>query len=77
MRGTIEANNGETLGQLAAAGVGIARVGALSVIEDIAPVRLVAVLEADNPGDVELIHAAFVDLLAARLAPVTQSASRT
>ena len=30
VRGSIEANNGETLGQLATAGVGIARVGAFS-----------------------------------------------
>ena len=34
--GNIEANNGETLGQLAAAGIGIARVGAFSVAAEIA-----------------------------------------
>ncbi|TPG54506.1 LysR family transcriptional regulator [Sphingomonas glacialis] len=86
VKGNIEANNGETLGQLAAAGVGIARVGAFSVVEDIAAGRLVALLEPYNPGDVEMIHAVFVggsnlparvrvfvDFLAARLAPVTQS----
>ncbi len=80
VRGNIEANNGETLGQLAAAGVGLARVGAFSVVDDIAAGRLVAVLEAYNPGDVEQIHAvfvggtnvparvrAFVDFLAAQL----------
>lgn len=80
VKGNIEANNGETLGQLAAAGVGIARVGAFSVVDDIASGRLVPVLERFNPGDVELIHAvfvggantparvrAFVDFLAARL----------
>ena len=33
VKGNIEANNGETLGQLAAAGVGIARVGAFSVVD--------------------------------------------
>ncbi len=60
VRGNIEANNGETLGQLAAAGVGLARVGAFSVVDDIAAGRLVAVLEAYNPGDVEQIHAVFV-----------------
>ncbi len=60
VRGNIEANNGETLGQLAAAGVGMARVGAFSVVDDIAAGRLVAVLEAYNPGDVEQIHAVFV-----------------
>ncbi len=60
VRGNIEANNGETLGQLAAAGVGMARVGAFSVVDDIAAGRLVAVLEAYTPGDVEQIHAVFV-----------------
>ena len=60
VRGNIEANNGETLGQLAAAGVGVARVGAFSVVDDIAAGRLVPILEGFNPGDVELIHAVFV-----------------
>jgi DNA-binding transcriptional LysR family regulator len=80
VKGNIEANNGETLGQLAAAGVGVARVGAFSVAGEIASGRLVPILEDYNPGDVELIHAvfvggastparvrAFVDFLAARL----------
>jgi len=80
VKGNIEANNGETLGQLAANGVGIARVGAFSVAGEIADGRLVPILEAYNPGDVELIHAVFVggantparvrvfvDFLAARL----------
>jgi DNA-binding transcriptional LysR family regulator len=60
VRGNIEANNGETLGQLAAAGVGVARVGRFSVADDIAAGRLVPLLEAYNPGDVEQIHAVFV-----------------
>lgn len=80
VKGSIEANNGETLGQLAAAGVGIARVGSFSVAEEIASGRLVPILEEFNPGDVEQIHAVFVggastparvrvfvDFLAARL----------
>lgn len=80
VKGNIEANNGETLGQLAAGGVGIARVGAFSVANEIAEGSLLPVLEAFNPGDVEMIHAvfvggvntparirAFVDFLAARL----------
>jgi DNA-binding transcriptional LysR family regulator len=58
--GNIEANNGETLGQLAAAGVGVARVGTFSVADDIAAGRLIPLLETYNPGDVELIHAVFV-----------------
>jgi DNA-binding transcriptional LysR family regulator len=60
VKGNIEANNGETLGQLAAAGVGVARVGAFSVVDDIAAGRLIPILEDFNPGDVELIHAVFV-----------------
>jgi DNA-binding transcriptional LysR family regulator len=60
VRGNIEANNGETLGQLAAAGVGIARVGSFSVAAEIADGQLVPLLEAFNPGDVEVIHAVFV-----------------
>ena len=81
VKGNIEANNGETLGQLAAVGVGITRVGRFSVVDAIAEGRLVPLLEDYNPGDVELIHAvfvggstvparvrAFVDFLADRLA---------
>lgn len=60
VRGNIEANNGETLGQLAAAGVGVTRVGAFSVIDEVAAGRLVPLLEAFNPGDEEKIHAVFV-----------------
>lgn len=60
VQGGIEANNGETLGQLAALGVGIARVGAFSVANELAEGRLVPVLEEFNPGDVEQIHAVFV-----------------
>ena len=58
--GNIEANNGETLGQLAAAGVGIARVGSFSVVAEIASGELVPLLEEYNPGDIETIHAVFV-----------------
>ncbi|RMB35684.1 DNA-binding transcriptional LysR family regulator [Sphingomonas sp. PP-F2F-G114-C0414] len=81
VKGNIEANNGETVAQLAVAGVGIARVGTFSVADDIAAGRLVPLFEDLNPGDVELIHAVFVgginmparvrvfvDFLAARLA---------
>ena len=80
VKGGIEANNGETLGQLAAAGVGIARVGAFSVVGELGRGELVPLLQEFNPGDVEVIHAVFVggasvparlrvfvDFLAARL----------
>lgn len=58
--GNIEANNGETLGQLAVDGVGITRVGNFGIIDDVTAGRLVPILEAFNPGDVEPIHAVFV-----------------
>src|SRR3546814_10105662 len=59
VKGNIEANNGETLGQLAAAGVGIARVGAFSVVDEIARGELVPILEDYTQGDVEPNHAVF------------------
>ena len=80
VRGNIEANNGETLGQLAAMGVGIARVGTFSVAGEMARGALIPILEEYNPGDVEAVHAlfaggantparvrVFVDFLAERL----------
>ena len=60
VQGNIEANNGETLAQLAVEGVGVARVGSFSVAAEVADGRLVPILEAFNPGDVETIHAIFV-----------------
>lgn len=60
VKGSIEANSGETLGELAAQGVGIARVGRFSVVTEIDTGRLVPLLEDYNPGDVEHIHAVFV-----------------
>ncbi len=60
VKGDIEANNGETLGQLATAGVGVTRVGVFSVADELANGRLVPLLEAYNPGDIEVIHAVFV-----------------
>jgi DNA-binding transcriptional LysR family regulator len=60
VRGTIEANSGETLSQLALDGVGIARVGDFSLGDAIADGRLAPLLEAFNPGDKEVFHAVFV-----------------
>lgn len=60
VHGNIEANNGETLGQLAVDGVGITRVGNFSIADDLAAGRLVPLLEDYNPGDMEAIHAVFV-----------------
>jgi len=56
----VEANNGETLGQLAGEGVGITRVGAETVQDQIRAGALVPLLEEFNPGDVEEINAVFV-----------------
>lgn len=60
VRGPVEANNGETLTQLALAGVGVTRVGSFSVGRAIEAGLLVPLLEAFNPGDREPIHAVFV-----------------
>lgn len=60
VHGPVEANNGETLTQLARDGVGITRVGAFSAVDDIREGRLIPLLEAFNPGDREPIHAVFV-----------------
>ncbi|MBB3595031.1 DNA-binding transcriptional LysR family regulator [Rhizobium sp. BK529] len=60
VKGSVEANNGEALGQLAAEGVGITRVGTRTVEDAIRSGRLVPLLEEFNPGEVEEIHAVFV-----------------
>lgn len=60
VRGPVEANNGETLAQLALAGAGITRVGHFSVAHAISRGDLIPILEAFNPGDREPIHAVFV-----------------
>lgn len=79
--GRVVVNNGETLRQMALEGVGIARLGRFHVADDLARGDLVPILEAYNPGDLELVHAihaggglapprvkAFIDHMAARLA---------
>lgn len=58
--GNLKVNNGETMKQLALAGVGICRVGLFHVEEDIKAGRLVLLLEKYNPGDVEFISAVYV-----------------
>ncbi|MFJ6025388.1 LysR family transcriptional regulator [Brevundimonas sp. NPDC092305] len=60
VQGNVEANNGDTLVQLACEGVGIARVGSFNVVDHLAAGRLIPLLEAFNPGDREAIHAVFV-----------------
>lgn len=58
--GSIEANNGESLAQLAIAGVGIARIGTFAVRDELAAGRLIPLLEAFNPQDREPLHLVFV-----------------
>jgi DNA-binding transcriptional LysR family regulator len=58
--GKVLVNNGETMRQMALAGVGVARLGLFHVAADIETGSLVAILEDFNPGDLELIHAVHV-----------------
>ncbi len=57
--GNLQASDGEALRQMAVAGVGITRLAAFTVHDDLAAGRLVPVLEAQNPGDLEDFHAVF------------------
>lgn len=81
----IEANSGETLGQLPRLGIGIVRLGEFLVDPDIKAGRVVPMLQEFNPHDAEEVHAvfvagsntparvrAFVDFLAERLRDRTQ-----
>ncbi|MGM4892935.1 LysR family transcriptional regulator [Tardiphaga sp. 839_C3_N1_4] len=53
-------SDGEAMQHLAVAGMGVARLARFHVEADIKAGRLVPVLEAFNPGDIEPIHAVFV-----------------
>ncbi|KRG69714.1 LysR family transcriptional regulator [Stenotrophomonas terrae] len=58
--GNAQASDGEALHRLAVAGLGLARLAAFQVRDDIAAGRLLAVLEHCNPGDLEEVHAVYV-----------------
>jgi DNA-binding transcriptional LysR family regulator len=58
--GNVQVSDGEALRSLALAGIGLARLAAFQVKDDIAAGRLRPVLEAFNPGDVKEIHAVFL-----------------
>ncbi|KAA1173988.1 LysR family transcriptional regulator [Marinobacter salinexigens] len=58
--GNAQANNGETLVQLALQGVGITRLGDFHIRPELESGRLVRVLEEFNPGDTEAINAVFI-----------------
>ena len=58
--GNTQVSDGASLQRLAVAGVGLARLALFHARDDIAAGRLVPVLEAFNPGDLEEIHAVFL-----------------
>lgn len=58
--GNAQASDGEGVRRLAVAGLGLARIAAFQVHEDITAGRLISVLEACNPGDTEDVHALFM-----------------
>lgn len=59
-RGNAQISDGASLQRLAVAGVGLARLALFHCRDDLAAGRLVPVLEAYNPGDLEEIHAVFL-----------------
>jgi DNA-binding transcriptional LysR family regulator len=60
VKGSALAGDGETARRLALEGVGIARLSAFHIGEDVRAGRLRLVLERFNPGDTEAIHAVYV-----------------
>jgi DNA-binding transcriptional LysR family regulator len=60
IHGDATSSDGEISRQLALVGQGLARLAHFHIGDDLAAGRLVPVLEAYNPGDVEEIHAVYV-----------------
>ncbi len=58
--GNARASNGDALRQLVLGGLGMARLAAFQVQDDVAAGRLLPVLEEANPGDLEEVHAVFL-----------------
>ncbi|WP_448651488.1 LysR family transcriptional regulator [Pseudomonas fluorescens] len=58
--GNLSASDGEAMRQLALAGIGLARLDEFQVVEDIEAGRLLPVLHAFNPGDIDPVHAVFL-----------------
>jgi DNA-binding transcriptional LysR family regulator len=58
--GNVQVSDGDALRMLAVNGVGLARLAAFMVRDDIAAKRLVPVLEAFNPGDIDELHAVYL-----------------
>jgi DNA-binding transcriptional LysR family regulator len=67
--GNMLVSSGAIQRQLCLDGVGLGRIGRFHIEPDIAAGRLVPVLEAFNPGDIEVVHAVFAghEHLAARI----------
>jgi DNA-binding transcriptional LysR family regulator len=60
LSGNAQVSDGDALRRLAIAGLGLARLAAFQVKDDLAADRLTPVLERFNPGDREEVHAVFV-----------------
>jgi DNA-binding transcriptional LysR family regulator len=60
VRGSLLANNGETVRRMALEGVGLARLGDFHIDADIAAGRLFEVLAGDTYSDVEEVHALYL-----------------
>lgn len=61
VKGNLRISDGETMRQMALAGVGIARLSDFQIGRDVAEGRLVPILEAFNPRDTEPVQTLFVD----------------
>jgi DNA-binding transcriptional LysR family regulator len=58
--GNVQASDGDALRTLALNDVGLVRLASFIVKDDIAANRLVPVLEAFNPGDIDELHAVYL-----------------
>ena len=58
--GNAMTSNGDALRRIVVGGLGLARMAVFQVREDIAAGRLVPLLEAFNPGDLEAVHAVYL-----------------
>jgi DNA-binding transcriptional LysR family regulator len=58
--GNVQVSDGDALRTLAISGVGLVRLVSFMVEDDIAANRLVPVLEAFNPGDIDELHAVYL-----------------
>ncbi len=58
--GPVKVSDGDSVYTLCLAGIGLARLAHYMIADDIAAGRLVPVLEAWNPGDIEEMHAVYL-----------------